>query len=181
MPAFGSLQNSQIEHLVKYLRELQGGSSKREVQGDRDRGEVLFFGRAQCSKCHMVNGRGGFLGADLSGYGSSHGASEILQAILDPGKSLDPRHGAVTVTTRGGRKYTGVIRNEDNFSLQMQTEDGLLYLFDKSRVSRVEHWTRSIMPSTFGSLLNRQELDDLVAFLEQDGIVRSAVSGDEDE
>jgi hypothetical protein len=45
-----------------------------------------------------------------------------------------------TVTTRGGKKYTGRIRNEDNFSLQLQTLDGDVSLRGevRSRRNRVQ-------------------------------------------
>ena len=42
----------------------------------------------------------------------------------------------VAVTTADGQTLTGVVRNEDNFSLQLQTTDGTLHLFAKSELQK---------------------------------------------
>ena len=58
-----------------------------------------------------------------------------------------------------------MVRNEDNFSLQMQTPDGTFHFFNKPELRSVEYQSRSLMPSDYGSRLSRQELDDLVSYL----------------
>lgn len=166
MPAFGSsLNDGQINALIKYVRVLQGQAGIVSVPGDPNRGRVLFFGGVGCSGCHMVNGEGGFLAADLSGYGETHSATEIRESIVDPDKNFDPHDGTVAVVTRAGTKYIGVVRNEDNFSLQMQTADGSFHLLEKSDLAQIEHQTRSMMPSDYGSRLSKADLDDLVGYL----------------
>ncbi len=168
MPGFSKLlQDRQIEAVLKYLRALQTGEDISHVAGDANKGRELFFGRAGCSECHAFNGRGGFLGADLSGDGNSHSLADIRQAIVDPDKNLEARRGTVTVFTRSGKKYVGVLRNEDNFSLQMQTADGSFHLFDKPDLVRIEHGSSSLMPSDYGSKLTSSELNDLISFLSQ--------------
>ncbi|HEY1215246.1 MAG TPA: c-type cytochrome [Bryobacteraceae bacterium] len=168
MPAFRYFKDAQVSAVVKYLRGLQGrGVIAPPISGDPERGRLLFFGRARCSECHMVNGRGGFLGANLSGYGKVHSPASIREWILDPNKNLDPRHGFAVVTTKACRKYSGVIRNEDNFSLQMQNLDGNFHLFDKSELTRIDRKLTSIMPSQYGSTMTPAEINDVISFLMQ--------------
>jgi gluconolactonase len=166
MPAFGaSFDDGQIDYLVQYVRVLQGQAGAVSVPGDPNRGRALFFGTAGCSNCHMVNGKGGFLAADLSSYGETHASAEVREAIVNPNKNLEPQNGTVVVTTRAGRKYTGLARNEDNFSLQLQTADGSFHSLDKSDLAQIVHQPQSMMPSDYGSQLSKANLDDLVAFL----------------
>jgi cytochrome c oxidase cbb3-type subunit III len=166
MPGFGStFTGAQITAVVKYLRSLQGQGGTPSVGDDANRGRVLFFGKARCSECHLIKGRGGFLASDLSAYATGRSAAEIRDAIVNPDKNLDPRERAAVVVSRDGKKYTGVVRNEDNFSLQMQTMDGRFHLFDKSELARVDHLNRSIMPLKYGSELSQAELNDLAAYL----------------
>ncbi len=168
MPGFSKLlDDRQIQAVFKYLRKLQRSEDTGQAQGNRVHGAELFFVRAGCAGCHMIDGRGGFFATDLSGYGQGHSAASIREAILEPNKNPDPRHGAVTVTTRGSKHYTGVIRNEDNFSLQIQTADGAFHFFDKSELVRIEHRAGSLMPSDYGSKLTAAELDDLISFLSE--------------
>jgi putative heme-binding domain-containing protein len=181
MPAFGSSFNDdQIKQIVNYLRILQGRDQTAKVAGDAAKGHTLFFGSAGCSQCHMVNGKGGFLGADLSNYGNSHSPDEIRDSILNPDKARDPRHGTIVVTTRTGQKYTGITRNEDNFSVQMQTRDGAFHFFDKSEVARIEHPSASLMPR-YGSQLTKTELDDLISYLVKSAGAHSSGGDESDE
>jgi hypothetical protein len=85
---------------------------------------------------------------------------------------LDPRHGTVVVVTKTGETFTGVLRNEDNFSLQMQTADGSFHFFDKADLARVEHPAKSLMPSQYESKLGSKNLDDLISYL-----MKSAAKG----
>ncbi len=113
----------------------------------------------------MVAGAGGFIGSDLSNYAATESAQEIRDAILHPEAKADPAKKTVVVTTTSGEQLTGVARNEDNFSLQLQTLDGAFHLFTKSELKSVEHQDRSLMPSDYGSRLSRAELDDVVSYL----------------
>ena len=181
MPEFGlSFNDSQIKEVVRYLRVLQGRDQTVKVAGDAMKGRALFFGRAGCSECHMMKGQGGFLGADLSGYGRSHSTAQIRDSILNTDKNRDPRHGTIIVTTRSGKKFTGIIRNEDNFSVQMQTRDGAFHFFDKADVVRIEHPAASLMPQ-YQSRLTKTELDDLISYLARSATSEISAKQDEDD
>jgi len=165
MPSFGTLGPQKINAVIAYLRVLQGGRKPGPIPGNAQRGKLLFFGKARCSNCHMIGGSGGFIGADLSSYGSNRSAKEIRTAITDPNKDLEPRERTVLVTPRDGRQLTGIARNEDNFSLQLQSLDGTFHLFSKGDLEHFEYLPESLMPSDYGSLLSATELDDLVSYL----------------
>jgi cytochrome c oxidase cbb3-type subunit III len=165
MPAFGVLGASKIKAVMDYLRILQGGSKIASVSGDAQRGKLLFFGKAGCAKCHMINGAGGFFGADLSAYGLNVSLEEMRSAITDPNRDPEPREKTVLVTTREGRQFTGIARNEDNFSLQLQSLDGTFHLFAKADLEHFEYLPKSLMPADYGAVLSTGELDDLVSYL----------------
>jgi cytochrome c oxidase cbb3-type subunit III len=165
MPAFSSLRANEARSVVRHLRFLQGtNSSAAELPGDSDRGHALFHGKARCAECHGVAGAGGFVAADLTTFGATRSVEEIRDAITKPsgGNRLG---GQVTVTTRDGKKYSGVVRNEDNFSLQVQALDGAFHLFLKSEIESLSRDPASLMPSDYGSTLSPSELNDLISFL----------------
>ena len=167
MPSFRALGPGKIQAVVAYLRTLQGKQSAAPVAGNPARGRQLFFGPAGCAACHMIDGKGGFLGPDLSAYSRSHSPPEMREAIVDPGKSLRFADYTVVAVTRSGRKLVGIARNEDNFSLQLQTPDGAFHLLMRSNLKRLRHEPRSLMPADYGSKLSGQELDDIISFLAQ--------------
>jgi cytochrome c oxidase cbb3-type subunit 3 len=165
MPAFGSLGDAPIEAVVRYLRILQGQMVATPLPGNRNNGKVLFFGKAGCSQCHMANGQGGFMGSDLTTFANTQSLAQTRSAITDPNRNLDPRKRTVIVKTSDGQTLTGLARNEDNFSLQLQTTDGAFHLLNKSDVQKIEYQPRSLMPDDYGSQLSSKELDDLVSYL----------------
>jgi putative heme-binding domain-containing protein len=165
MPSFASQGPARLSALVDYLRELQGERRQAQLPGDPEKGKALFFGAARCSTCHMIGGRGGFFGSDLSAYAARIGADDVRTAIVDPNKELDPRRGLVTVTLSNSETLTGLVRNQDNFSLQLQTPDGAFHLLNKSEIRTTKYEGKSAMPPDYGATLSKQELDEIVSFL----------------
>jgi cytochrome c oxidase cbb3-type subunit 3 len=167
MPAFTELGSAKLMAVLSYIRTLQGKDAQAQAPGDPDKGKELFSGKAGCSSCHMVNGSGGFLGPELSGFGANHNAVEIRAAILNPRERADGRHRAAELTATDGKSYSGIVRNEDNFSLQLQSSDGVFHLFSKSDVAAINYRKEPLMPADYGSKLSAVEVDALVAYLFQ--------------
>jgi putative heme-binding domain-containing protein len=165
MPAFSTLDASTSRALVKYLRFLQGKTVSAALPGNPQNGKAIFFGRARCSECHLAAGAGGFIASDLSSYGRSRPIEEIRDAIVKPNQPSNAPRGTVTIATRAGQNLTGVLRNEDNFSLQLQSLDGMFHLLMKSDIATINRDPNSLMPANYGSTLSASELNDLVSFL----------------
>jgi cytochrome c oxidase cbb3-type subunit III len=167
MPAFSTLKHQEVADVVNYLRFLQGRGDIVKVPGDPSQGEALFFGKAQCSDCHMVNGKGGFIGSDLSFYGAGAKVGQTRAIILDPDKNLPADKKATTVVTLSGQKITGMLKVKDNFSLSIQTPDGTFHFLPNAQLAKVDFGSRSLMPA--GSALSGKEVDDLVSYLLRTG------------
>jgi cytochrome c oxidase cbb3-type subunit 3 len=156
MPGFGTgLGKGGIEAVVQWVRQLQGRTGRRHDRAAVEKGRALFFGRAHCSDCHSMGGAGGFLAAELTGWGRGRSEDAARQAITH----ADAGAGAA-VTTQAGDVLTGVVRNEDNFSLQLQTADGAFHFFRKGDLKRIER--TPVVPH--GSP-DPEELNALTAFL----------------
>jgi cytochrome c oxidase cbb3-type subunit 3 len=165
MPAFRNLSATQVRAVVQYLRSLQGRSEARTLPGDPKRGKALFFGKGECSTCHTISGEGGFLGPDLSRYAATAEPTAIRDQILKTQRSPAFSYHPAVLTTAEGERLEGLIRNEDNFSLQFQTKDGSFHLFQKSDLRNLERRDTSLMPTDYRDRLSSSELDDLVSFL----------------
>jgi cytochrome c oxidase cbb3-type subunit III len=161
MPSFATtMTQTEIAAVVSYIRTLQHGG-KTPATGDTAAGKALFFGKAECSGCHMVQGNGGFLGPDLTGVPLS--ADDIRSAIVSPPTSATGV--LTTVTLHSGRKISGLARNEDNFSIQLVDEKGSFHLLDKADVASIARAATPLMPGDYGTRLSASELQDLVSFL----------------
>jgi putative heme-binding domain-containing protein len=163
MPAFRLAGKGEIQTLVAYLRILQGNGKSLSLAGNAQQGKAIFFGKADCGSCHMVAGEGGFLGPDLSSYAQSLSSNAIREAITDPRLA---RARVALATTSDGQTLKGLVRNEDNFSVQLQSEDGSFHLLLKSDLRELGYQLQPLMPTNYSEKLSRQELDDLVGYLQ---------------
>ncbi len=159
MPAFHSLEASDVKGVVTYLRTLQGTKQTVKLPGDPGHGETLFFGKAGCSACHIIAGKGGFIASDLSNYAQTHTVEQTRSAITTPAPATDRQARLVTATIHGGEKVVGRIRNEDNFSLQLQTLDGAFYFVTKSQLESLEYNSQTLMPSDYSSTLTARRVE----------------------
>jgi len=173
MPVFSRLGDAKLQAVVRHLRTLQGMNSKMVIAGNVNQGRKVFFRESGCATCHMINGAGGFLGSDLSKYGAITSVAEMREQIMNHDQS--PRARTIVVSTRDGRTLSGFARNEDNFSLQLQTLDGKFHFLDKSTVARVDYLPAADAVAA-AKPLSESELDALVSYLvsiargSQDGV-----------
>ena len=181
MPAF-ALSDEELDSIARYVMSLKTSGSGAPAAavfapGDTAAGERFFTGRGKCTGCHLVQGRGGILGPDLSRIGRDRTPAQIEQALRDPGGApatssargdRPPRGGgsaasyrAVTVRLRDGRSIRGLAKNESAFDLQLLGVDGELHLLLKDQVAEVVR-EQSLMPKVEAT---PGEIRDLIAYL----------------
>lgn len=99
---------------------------------------------------------------ELTDFARDHQIDEIREAIVKPPSG---RTDAATAIARDGRKFSGMIRNEDNSSLQLQDDDGRFYLLMKSSLVSVQRKSAKPMPTDYSQRLDATELNDLVGYI----------------
>jgi cytochrome c oxidase cbb3-type subunit 3 len=168
------LTQEEVRQIIAYLRSLQQPVA--QTAGDASRGEALFFGSQRCSSCHIVNGRGGRLGPELSTVGSGRSRAYLVESIREPGRRLTENHSfgddytlrydTVTVVTSDGTTIVGVPMNEDTFTVQVMDTTEHVHSLDKKSLRSLRHEDRSLMPAYGVNRLSNAELDDLLAYLQ---------------
>ena len=177
MPA-NDIEDSMVWGIIAYLRSLSP-LSKPLAAGDRAKGERIFFNKGACVQCHMVDGRGGSLGPELTRVGAARSAAYLRESIREASKKLsdgmlDPNnpwanalvYDTVTAVTRQGERIVGVAKNEDTFSIQLLDTGQQLHLLLKSDLESLTHQRKSLMPEYSPEMLSDAELRDLVAYLQ---------------
>jgi putative heme-binding domain-containing protein len=157
--------DEQLWQMVAYVRSLTSPAFENPAPGDPASGEALFWGKGACGGCHMILGRGGMLGPDLSNVGGTQALGQIREAILDPDADGAPTYRGVKIVDKRGRTIEGVARNRTNYSLQVQDAQGNLHLLSMADVREMTLSAGSPMPKDYKSKLSSQELDDLLAYL----------------
>ena len=167
MPGNTSLSEDEVWMLIAYLRTLGAPGGPVAEHGDAARGEQLFWAAsgANCGRCHMIGGRGGRLGPNLSRIGASRSASALDREIRRPGEVISVGFETITVTTRDGRKIRGLRKNEDTFSVQVMTPTEDVLSFAKPEAVVDAEPLRSLMPAYGPERVSDADLQDIVRYL----------------
>ena len=182
MPGWaGNLADDDILKIGAYIQALRGKAIDAPLPGNVARGEQVFWGKGQCGSCHMLSGKGGVLGPDLSNIASVRKATAISDALTkadhrvygDGGvhpQMIEPMgYNPVQVVTGDGRTIDGLMLNHDPYSVQSIGMDSKLYLFDRAKLRSVIIRPGRIMPSDYDKRLAPEEFRDLLAFLTRQG------------
>jgi putative heme-binding domain-containing protein len=160
------ISDEQVWQVAAYLQSLVRPGMQAPVAGDARRGEGIFDS-ASCRSCHMIEGMGGFLGPDLSDAALRLTADEMRRAVVDPSAEARDGFRALTLVTSRGERVTGLLRNESNFSIQVQRRDGSYFSASRDALPAMEFEPASLMPSDYSRCLSPEELQDLLAYLDQ--------------
>ena len=141
-----------------------------DTASDRVRGAQLFS-EAMCIQCHRISGQGGANGPDLTGVGSRFARGDLLRAILEPNAAVSDQWRDTAITLKDGSMVVGRIVASDKESLTISTNP---LGPDRERVERAEiahseQITTSSMPQGMLNSRTRQEVLDLLGYLESAG------------
>ena len=181
MPSLG-LSETDAWKVAAYVRGLRGTAIDTPPAGNVGHGEQIFWTKAGCGNCHMLRGKGGLIGPDLTNIAGQRKLSSLRDALTKPrhrvygdGGNIESilyplsSYRAVRVVTRDGKTTRGVVKNEDSFSLQIMGTDNALHLFTTDELREVVD-EPGLMPADFDKRLSAEELQDLMAFLSRQAI-----------
>jgi PQQ-dependent dehydrogenase (methanol/ethanol family) len=165
MPPF-AIAGAELDAIVDYIDVLKAPAADHAAAGDAAAGERFFTGKGNCSSCHMVRGRGGILGPDLSNLARERKSLQIERALLTPGARVTA---AVSIRMRDGRTLRGLAKYESPFDLGVQSLDGKFHSISRNRVAAVTA-EPSPMPVVQAS---PEEMQNLLAYLTRLTVDRS--------
>ena len=147
------------------------GLSDREVQGspgldqhpaaDPGRGRLVF--NRTCHQCHRLFDSGGDVGPDLTGSDRAN-PDYILENVLDPSAAVAREYTLTNVATTDGRLVSGIIREQNDRSMTIQTANERIVL-PREDIEEIKPSTVSMMPEGQLERLTPQEIRDLFAYL----------------
>jgi putative heme-binding domain-containing protein len=133
--------------------------------GDASRGQSVFLGKtAACTTCHAIGGAGGQVGPDLSKIGALRSGRDLLESIVFPAASIARGFEPLVVETTDGDVHAGTLAGESADAIRLKTPAEVT--IPRSRVKSIRQDRTSIMPQGLDAQLSKQELADLLAFLQ---------------
>lgn len=135
-----------------------------EMKGDAKRGKDLFEGRAICASCHMVSGKGGEIGPELTAINTKFDQAALLDAIINPSSAILVGYESVSLVLKDGKQISGtLVSNKD--PLIVRNALGENVEIPNSEIKTQDVSKRSIMPEASAIGLKEQDLADLLSYL----------------
>jgi cytochrome c oxidase cbb3-type subunit 3 len=159
--------DEKLWQLAAYVVALRAPASESPQTGDATLGQTLFWGKAGCNECHSILGKGGKIGPDLSDAGGSRSTTVIRMAIEEPGSNGSKGFEKAHIVLKNGKTVDGVLKNRNNFSLQVLDARGELHLLLMTAVKEMTVAPNSAMPANYKTRLSGAEINALVAYLAQ--------------
>ena len=181
MPANGTngqgvgMTDEEIWQIIAYIRS-QEVKAPSQPMGNAVHGKDLFYGDGNCSLCHMVAGKGGRVGPDLTAVGGSRTREALIDSVRNPSRRLawglteatkefPQEYESVSVVTADGKEIKGVALNEDSFTVQLMDTTEQIHLLEKDKLRSFQKSRESAMPKYNADTLSDKDLEDVVAYL----------------
>jgi putative membrane-bound dehydrogenase-like protein len=148
-------QRAELEKVMASLKE-----------GDIRRGQVVFHSqKLACASCHAIGYLGGNIGPDLTHIAKIRTERDLLESILFPSASLVRSYEPVSVTTKQGKIYNGLVRQDTPEALVLALTATEQVRVPRDEIEEMKPSKVSIMPAGLDKQLTPQDLADLLAFL----------------
>ncbi len=136
-------------------------------KADRSHGRLVFA--KTCATCHTLFGEGAKIGPDLTGSQRAN-PEYVLTKVLDPSAVVARDYQMTLLTTADGRTLSGLVQEEDDKLVILQTPTELLRI-RKADIEERQKSSLSLMPDGLLAPLSDAEVRDLIAYLAGPGPV----------
>jgi putative heme-binding domain-containing protein len=134
------------------------------------RGKRLYDG--MCAKCHLLNGKGGALGPDLTSTGRKLKHPALLTEIIEPSKVVSEQHASVILEMKSGKVFTGREVGGDKDVILLATNPEKPTDVVKVKRSEIESRTKSkisMMPLGMLNTMTADEILDVMMYISSGG------------
>jgi cytochrome c oxidase cbb3-type subunit 3 len=162
MPGAFNLPELEVWRIVGHLRQLSRQGASEPSSGDATAGASVYE-RSACETCHTIDGKGGFLGPDLTGIGAKRAVRHLRESVVNPNADIALDYRSVSVTDSAGTTISGIHLNEDEYSVHLRDVSGNLRSFLKREIAQIALPRQSLMPPFISR--SAADLENLVAYL----------------
>lgn len=133
-----------------------------------------IYRESTCMLCHRFGGEGVATGPDLTGVGSRFSRADLLRAILEPSADVSDQYRDSAVTTVDGDVIVGriVVDLPDHLEIRTNPMGFERERIERANIASIAPIETSVMPPGLLNARTRDEILDLLAYLESAGGTR---------
>jgi putative membrane-bound dehydrogenase-like protein len=120
-----------------------------------------------CANCHRIDGRGRAIGPSFVRLDGRLAVKrrQLVEAILQPSKDIDPGYLPLAILTADGTVATGIYYKHGNGIREIIDSQGAILKFKIDEIEQMHPSKSSIMPDGLSQSMTLQELKDVLAYL----------------
>ncbi|MCA9062250.1 MAG: c-type cytochrome [Planctomycetaceae bacterium] len=149
------------------LADVEAGLTGRDFEN----GRRMFMATA-CYKCHRFAGTGGIVGPELTSVARRYNARTMLESIIEPSKVISDQYEAMVFLLDSGHQIVGRVVNLNSDRLMVSEnmlDPGRLTTIARDEIEESFVARTSMMPNGLVNNLKREDILDLVAYLQSGG------------
>jgi putative heme-binding domain-containing protein len=129
------------------------------------------FAATQCQACHRFGNEGGSSGPEMTTVSSRFTRRDILESIIEPSKVVSEQYQGTEFVLKNGDELSGRIleENEQRYVVMVNPLANVKTEVKKSDVAKRVASKTSIMPEGLVNVLTKDELLDMLAYIEAGG------------
>ena len=137
-----------------------------EMKGNLENGVAMY--KKHCAQCHKHGELGVAIGPNLTGM-AVHPKHEILMNVLDPSRSVESNFRTYQVLTSDDKVINGMLAGESANSIRLINTQGKEEQVLRADIEEMNASVKSLMPEGFEASISKQEMADLLTFLNNRG------------
>lgn len=138
-----------------------------KTAGDAANGRMIFFSTGTCHKCHVVETMGRDVGPNLTEIGSKLSREAMYESVLYPSAGISHNYESWTVVLATGTTVSGLLVSRTDDQITIKSDDAIVRSFPMDDVDDVVKQKISLMPADLQKTMTRQELADVVEFMQR--------------
>ena len=130
------------------------------------------FEAAGCNKCHRMNNTGTALGPELTKVAERFKGQKILQQLLEPSTEINKQYQTWVAALNDGRVIAGLMMEQTDSAITLlpnPLKPEVRVTLQRADIEELEASMTSTMPTSLLITFSRDEILDLVAFLQSGG------------
>ncbi len=130
-----------------------------------------IYHQAQCSACHRYGDQGGSIGPDLTAVATRFKRQDILESSTEPSKVLSEQYRNIAIETTAGKVIIGRVTEEtpEQIVIRPNPLEPNTVTIKTADIESRQFSTVSPMPTGLLNTFNKEEILDLLAYLESLG------------
>jgi putative membrane-bound dehydrogenase-like protein len=155
---------AKLQEIAKWKQSLTPDAL---AKADAMKGRLVFAG--VCAACHKLYGEGAAIAPELTGS-DRHNLDYLLNNIVDPNAVVPADYRVSVIKLRDGRVLTGVLPEQNDRAITVQTPTERLTI-ERTQIVSQEQLPQSLMPEGLLTALGEENVRHLIAYLMSNGQV----------